>query len=175
MTGCSLTLLMSLTLAYAQLEAPMSWHFRSSVLHDGERIPKQYTCEGPDVSPPLAWTEPPPGTKSLALTVDDPDAPRGMWVHWVLYNLLPQTQGLPEHVPKDITLLHGTLQGVNDFGQVGYGGPCPPPGASHRYVFALYALDEVVNLPPRATKAQLEQAMKGHLLAQARLSGLYQR
>ena len=153
----------------------MTWRLSSSAFRNGERIQKQYSCEGANVSPPLAWSEPPEGTQSLALTVDDPDAPRGTWVHWVLYNLLPHTQGLPEHVPQDVTLPNGALQGVNDFGQVGYGGPCPPPGAPHRYVFTLYALDAKIQLPPRATKAQFEQAMQGHLLAQARLIGRYQR
>ena len=153
----------------------MTWHLRSSAFHDGERLPKPYSCEGADMSPPLAWTEPPPGTKGLALSVDDPDAPRGTWVHWVLYNLPPETDGLPEGVPKQMKLANGALHGLNDFGQVGYQGPCPPPGAPHRYIFTLYALDALVHVLPRATKAQLEQAMGGHVLAQARLIGLYQR
>ena len=153
----------------------MTWRLSSSVFRDGEHLPKSYSCEGADVSPPLAWIEPPPGTKNLALIVDDPDAPGRTWVRWVLYNLPSQTPGLPEHVPNETTLQTGAFQGVNDFGHVGYGGPCPPPGAPHRYVFTLYALDEPVILPPRAIKAQLEQAMTGHILAQARLIGLYKR
>jgi len=139
------------------------------------QIPQPYTCDGADISPPLAWTEPPGGTKSLALIADDPDAPVGTWVHWVLYNIPAQTRTLPENVPKTETLADGAKQGLNDFRRIGYGGPCPPPGPAHRYFFKLYALDISLDLPPKATKAQLERAMVGHILEQAELLGRYQR
>jgi Raf kinase inhibitor-like YbhB/YbcL family protein len=109
------------------------------------------------------------------LIVDDPDAPGGTWVHWVLFNFPAQMRALPEHLGKEATLASAAVQGINDFKRRGYGGPCPPPGVAHRYVFTLYALETMVSLPPNATKAQLEQAMTGHLLAQAQLIGLYQR
>ena len=153
----------------------MPFRLSSSSFREGEHIPPQYTCEGVDLSPPLAWSNPPSGAKSFALIMDDPDAPRGTWVHWVLYNLPPTSRDLPEGLPRNPTLDPGGLQGVNDFGRIGYGGPCPPPGPSHRYLFKLYALDVTVPLPPRATKAQLERAMDGHLLAQTQLIGRSQR
>ena len=153
----------------------MPFGLSSSSFREGERIPQQYTCEGDDLSPPLTWSDPPSGTKSLALIMDDPDAPMGTWVHWVLYNLPPTARQLPEALPKDLKLPDGGLQGVNDFGRSGYGGPCPPRGPAHRYFFKLYALDVNVTLPPKATKAQLERAMDGHLLAQTQLIGRYQR
>ena len=137
-------------------------------------IPPQYTCDGQDVSPPLSWDEPPAATQSLALICDDPDAPRKTWVHWVVYNLSPQTRSLPQNVSPSNPLPKGGLQGINDFGQVAYGGPCPP-GGTHRYFFKLYALDRVLELKAGATKAQLEAAMKGHILAQAELIGRYRR
>ena len=153
----------------------MAWTLTSSAFREGERIARQYTCEGVDHSPPLTWTDPPHGTMSLALVMDDPDAPGGVWVHWVAYNIPPDTRTLPEHVPTETELPDGSLQGLTDFRRVGYGGPCPPPGPAHRYVFTLYALDTVLSLPARATKAQLEQHMKGRILSQAQLIGRYQR
>ena len=153
----------------------MVWSLSSSAFREGAQIPSQYTCEGADSSPPLSWTDPPAGTKSLALILDDPDAPMGTWVHWVAYNLPANLRALPEHVPTDAKLADATLQGLNDFGRTGYGGPCPPPGSSHRYVFKLYALDAPLTLAPRATKAQLEQEINHHRLAQAQLIGRYQR
>src|SRR5215831_4960318 len=112
----------------------------STSLQDG-RVPKKFTCDGEDKSPPLTWRSRPDGTKALALTVTDPDAPGGAFTHWVLYNLPADANGLPEGVPKEAQLSNGSLQGKSDFGRVGYGGPCPPPGGPHRYVFTLYALD----------------------------------
>jgi Raf kinase inhibitor-like YbhB/YbcL family protein len=161
--------------AGAQQERPMPFGLSSSSFPAGARILAQYTCDDADLSLPLVWSDPPAGTKSLALIMDDPDAPRGTWVHWVVYNLPPTSRGLTEGLPQDPKLDDGGLQGVNDFGRVGYGGPCPPPGAPHRYVFKLYALDTTLTLPPRATKAQLERAMNGHILEEARLIGRYQR
>jgi Raf kinase inhibitor-like YbhB/YbcL family protein len=148
----------------------------SSAFHAGQTIPAKYTCEGEDISPPLEWNDVPAGgAKSLALICDDPDAPVGTWVHWVLYDL-PVTAGeLAENVPASDSLSLGAKQGMNDFRRVGYGGPCPPPGKPHRYYFKLYAIDIQLTLKPRATKQQLLRAMDGHILAEAQLMGTYQR
>jgi Raf kinase inhibitor-like YbhB/YbcL family protein len=137
-------------------------------------IPRQYTDDGKDVSPPLAWSGLPPAAKTLALISDDPDAPVGTWVHWVLFNLPASVQSLPEQVPTDKTLPNGTRQGKNDFGRIGYGGPCPP-SCTHRYYFKLYALDTELNLGAGATKAQLLKAMESHILAEGQLMGRYKR
>ena len=152
----------------------MSLTLTSAAFAEGAAIPSTYTCDGEDVSPPLSWTAAPDGTKSLALINDDPDAPGKTWVHWVVYNLPTSLRQLPEALPTDPELPDGTRQGLTDFGRVGYGGPCPPSG-THRYFFKLYALDAVLSLPPRATKQQVETAMKGHVLAQAQLMGTYRR
>ena len=136
-------------------------------------IPKRYTCDGANVSPPLAWQGVPPGTKRLALIVDDPDAPAKTWVHWVIYNLPVASGGLPENVPPDKDAAGGS-QGRNDFGRIGYGGPCPPSG-THRYYFKLYALDAELDLSPGAGKSELLRAMQGHVLAEATLIGRYRR
>lgn len=146
----------------------------SAAFREGEAIPSQYTCDGEDLSPPLAWTPAPDGTKSLALISDDPDAPMGTWVHWVVYNIPPVLQQLPEAFPADPERADGTRQGATDFGRIGYGGPCPPSG-THRYFFKLYALDTVLTLPPGATKRALERAMQGHILAETQLMGTYRR
>ncbi|MDI6750786.1 MAG: YbhB/YbcL family Raf kinase inhibitor-like protein [Rhodocyclaceae bacterium] len=139
-------------------------------------IPAKYTCQGADVSPPLTWSGVPAGTKSLALIVDDPDAPdpaapKMTWVHWVLYNIPPTTEGLPEAVK---TLPAGTREGLNDWQRTGYGGPCPPIGR-HRYFHKLYALDVVLPDLKHPTKTQLEKAMAGHILGEAQLIGTYQK
>jgi len=141
-------------------------------------IPSRYTCEADDVSPPLAFSGAPAGTRSLALIVDDPDAPdpkapKRTWVHWVVYNLPPDATGLAEHVSPG-KLPRGTLQGKNDWGKTGWGGPCPPIGR-HRYFFKLYALDAALPDLGAPTKASLEQAMHGHILASAELVGTYQK
>ncbi|MGB8953700.1 MAG: YbhB/YbcL family Raf kinase inhibitor-like protein [Candidatus Aminicenantales bacterium] len=146
----------------------------SSAFLDGEMIPSKFTCDGEDVSPPLAWTSTPDGTESSALIFDDPDAPMGTWVHWVIFNIPANVHELPEGVSKQKELKNGALQGRNDFGNIGYGGPCPPRG-THRYYFKFYAIDTVLNLSPGATKAQLLIAMEGHVLAQGQLMGRYQR
>ncbi len=153
----------------------MSLMLTTTAFQPGATIPKKFTCDGPDVSPALSWTDPPGGTQSFALIVDDPDAPMGTWVHWVLYDLPATTRELAEGVPRQEELPSGARQGRNDFRKIGYGGPCPPPGPAHRYFFKLYALDSKTNLKPGATKADLEMAMKGHILAQAELTGRYQR
>lgn len=153
----------------------MAFELTSSAFQPDEMIPRKYTCDGADISVPLRWSDPPVGTKSFALIADDPDAPRGTWVHWVLYDLPPGTRELPEGVPTQEVLPSGARQGVNDFKKVGYGGPCPPRGPAHRYFFKLYALDRPTSLPPRATKQQLLDAVKGHVLAEAQLVGRYRR
>ncbi len=153
----------------------MAFEIKSSAFTQGQPIPKKYTCDGPDLSIPLGWTDPPAGTKSFALIADDPDAPMGTWVHWVLYDLPVEARQLPEGVPKKETLPDGSKQGMNDFERIGYGGPCPPPGKPHRYFLKLYALDKKIGLVPRATKPQILDAMKSHILAEAQLMGTYKR
>lgn len=150
----------------------------SSAFPDRGEIPRTYTCDGKDLSPPLAWSDLPPGTKSLALIVEDPDAPdpaapRMTWVHWILYNLPARDGGLPEGVAPE-ALPAGTLQGLNDWRRTGYGGPCPPVGR-HRYVHKLFALDAVLPDLGRPTRARLEEALRGKVLARAEWVGTYQR
>jgi Raf kinase inhibitor-like YbhB/YbcL family protein len=140
----------------------------------GGSIPVDFCCDDKDISPALQWGEPPQGTNSLALIMDDPDAPSGTWVHWVLYNLPVSARSLPEGVPPDAELPDGSRQGRNSWGRLGYGGPCPPRG-THRYFFKLYALDTQLGLPAGATKEQLLKAMQGHVLASAELMGTYAR
>jgi Raf kinase inhibitor-like YbhB/YbcL family protein len=140
----------------------------------GKMIPAKYTCDGQNISPPLAWDSVPAGTKSLALISDDPDAPAGTWVHWVVYNLSANLLGLNENIPATDSVPGGGKQGISDFGKPGYGGPCPP-GGTHRYFFKLYALDTVLALSGQVTKKQLEAAMKGHILGQGELMGKYAR
>jgi len=156
----------------------MAFTLGSPGFADGAEIPARFTCEGDDVSPALAWSGVPEGTKSLALVVDDPDAPDPMapkmtWVHWVLYDIPPTASGLPEAVTR-AALPAGTREGVNDWKRTGYGGPCPPIGR-HRYFHKLYALDTVLRDLQRPTKADLERAMAGHVLAEAHLIGTYQK
>ncbi len=141
---------------------------------DGSDIPTKYTCDGEDVSPPLEWSNLPEGTKSIALIVDDPDAPGRTFVHWVLYAISPDARGLPENVPAVDITSEGAKHGRSGFGRSGYGGPCPPSG-SHRYFFKLYALDSGLGLEAGADKSGLLQAMEGHILAQGQLMGRYQR
>ena len=152
----------------------MAFQITTTAFRDGSSIPKRFTCDGSDVSPALSWGDPPAGTRSLAIIADDPDAPAGTWVHWVLYDLPADTRKLPEGVAKDRELPNGALQGRNDFGKIGYNGPCPPRGSEHRYFFKLYALDSRTGLKAGATKSELERAMKGHVLAQAQLVGKFQ-
>ncbi len=135
-------------------------------------IPAQYTCTGENTSPPLAWGEVPAETRSLAVVMDDPDAPGGTFVHWVMYDLPPETRQLPPALPPDASLPGGGTQGKSSFGKTGYGGPCPPSG-THRYSFRLYALDKPLELPPGATKAELFEAMGDSVLAIAQLTGRY--
>lgn len=141
----------------------------SAAFKHKEMIPAKYTCDGADVSPPLAIEGVPENARSLALIADDPDAPRGTWVHWVVWNIDPKTKEIKEGVVPE-----GARQGMNDSRQAGYGGPCPPSG-THRYFFKLYALDTLMNVEKGSTKAELEKSMKGHILAQAEIIGLYRR
>lgn len=152
----------------------MNMHIQSPAFEEGESIPTIHTCDGGDISPPLAWEGIPEAARSLVLIVDDPDAPdpaapKMVWVHWVLYNLPPDAVGLPEAVS---TLPSGTQEGINDWQRTGYGGPCPPIGR-HRYFFKLYALDTLLPDLGQPTKVQLLQAMEGHVLAEAVLKGTY--
>jgi len=146
----------------------------SSVFGDGGMIPKKYTCDGEDISPDLKWSGVPQGAKSLALICDDPDAPVGTWVHWVLFDIPADVAELPAGIAPDATLENGARHGKNDFRKLGYGGPCPP-GGTHRYFFKLYALDTRLALESGSSKAQLLAAMKGHVLAEGQLMGKYKR
>ena len=147
----------------------------TSAFPPGGDIPVRFTCDGSDDSPALEWTEPPAGTQSFTLVADDPDASRGTWVHWVLYDLPARARELPEAVPPDKELVSGARQGRNDFRKIGYGGPCPPPGPAHRYYFRLFALDRALGLKSGATRNEIDRAMEGHILARAELMGRYKR
>jgi Raf kinase inhibitor-like YbhB/YbcL family protein len=152
----------------------MSFAIGSSVFHNGEAIPSKYSCDGDNVSVPLQWADPPENARSFALIVDDPDAPSGTFVHWVIYNIPANARDLPEGVPIDGTLPDGSRNCTNGAGKPGYMGPCPPSG-THHYHFKLYALDTVLGLNPGVKKDQLLEAIKGHILAQAELVGTYSR
>lgn len=172
-----ITLVLTLIGGVAAAEDMMSLKLTSTAFEPGAAIPARYTCEGEDRSPPLAWSGVPPGTRSLALIVDDPDAPdpqapRMTWVHWVLYDIAPSLSGLPEDAARNLP--GGVREGMNDWKRTGYGGPCPPVGR-HRYFHKLYALDVVLGDLGRPTKAKLEQAMAGHVLGRAELIGTYQK
>jgi Raf kinase inhibitor-like YbhB/YbcL family protein len=147
----------------------------STAFTEGQPMPKQFTCDGMDLSPSLEWSGVPQNAKTIAIVCDDPDAPSGTWVHWVLYNLPADRIGIIENVPPTEKLPGGGLHGKNDFGKVGYGGPCPPSGTPHRYFFKVYALDTDLALKPGATKAELLTAMEGHILGQGQLMGTYSR
>jgi len=154
----------------------MAFLLTSAAFQDGATIPRKHTCDGVDVSPPLAWSGAPAGTRGFALIADDPDAPGGTWVHWVLYHLPAEVFELPENIAKVESLdLGGARQGRNDFRRPGYGGPCPPPGPAHRYFFKLYALDTRLELKAGAQKKDVEAAMEGHVLGSAQLMGTYAR
>lgn len=153
----------------------MTMSISSPSFLDGEVIPNKHTCSGQDLSPNLEWSEPPAGTKSFALIMDDPDAPGGVFSHWVIFNIPPESRQLPEAVAGEAQLSDGSLQGKNDFRRTGYGGPCPPPGSPHHYQFTLYALDQSLNLKAGASREQVIEAIGGHILAQGQLVGIYQR
>lgn len=153
----------------------MKIQITSTAFAEGQPIPPKFTCDSSDVSPVLAWSGAPASTKSFALITDDPDAPAGTWVHWVVYDLPADTTSLQENVAKSQIIFGNAKQGMNDFRRIGYGGPCPPPGKPHRYFFKLYALDTMLDLKPGATKSDVLNAMEGHVLAQGQLMGTYQR
>jgi hypothetical protein len=156
-------------------QTPITLELTSTAFADGDKMPTRYTCDGENVSPPLAWGEPPPQTQSFALIVDDPDAPVGVFTHWVIFNIPPDVRSLPEALPVQERLENGVLQGKNVWNKIGYRGPCPPGGSPHHYRFTIYALDTVLDLKPGASKNDLLQAMEGHILAQGQLVGVYQR
>lgn len=153
----------------------MAFTIQSSDFINGGDIPRAFTCDGEDRSPALSWSGAPDGTKVLALIADDPDAPAGTWVHWVIFNIPAKAQSLSAGVEKKEQLPDGSKQGRNDFRKVGYGGPCPPPGKPHRYFFKLYALASELPLQAGASKADVEHAMVGHTLGNAELMGRYKR
>lgn len=146
----------------------------SEAFEDGEAVPRKYSCDGDDISPPLRWTGIPPGTQALAVVLDDPDAPAGTWVHWVVFDIPATSGGLQEGIPPDPELAGGGRHGSNSWGRPGYGGPCPPSGV-HRYFFRVYALDSALDLEPGATKEQVLAAMENHVLDSAELMGTYAR
>lgn len=152
-------------------EAPLDLALTSSAFEEGALIPARYTCDGEDISPPLSWSELPAGTESLALIMDDPDAPVGTWVHWVVFDLPPDTRSLPEAVAPGASLPGGGMQGRNSWNEAAYGGPCPPPGSEHGYLFRLYALDVRLGLDADADKGDVEGAMADHILARGQLTG----
>jgi Raf kinase inhibitor-like YbhB/YbcL family protein len=152
----------------------MEIKIKSPAFEDGGRIPSKFTCDGPDVSPALEWESVPEKAKTLAIICDDPDAPMGTWVHWVIFNIPTDLSSLEEGVPSDEVLSNGALLGMNDFHRVGYGGPCPPSG-THRYFFKICALDKELDLRPGATKSRVLEAMEGHILAQGEFMGRYSR
>lgn len=150
------------------------FEIKSSAFQDHGRIPAKYTGDSLDVSPPLSWSNAPSATKSFAIICDDPDAPSKIWIHWVIYNIPKEKKGLDENVPRQVVLTDGSMQGVNSGGETGYSGPYPPPGKPHRYFFKIYALDAMLNPGRNPTKADIEQAIKGHILGDAHIVGLYQ-
>ncbi len=152
----------------------MPFELTSAAFANGDPIPMKYTCDDLDISPPLQWKDPPQGTQSFALINDDPDAPVGTWVHWVLYNLSASSRSLPEAVPPDAALPDGSKHGQNSWGRSDYGGPCPP-GGTHRYIFKLYALDADLELAAGASKDELLSVMEGHVLASTQTMGVYSR
>jgi Raf kinase inhibitor-like YbhB/YbcL family protein len=160
--------------AAIQKENQMAFKLTSTAFKEGQPIPRQHTCDGVNVSPPLEWSGAPPNAKTFAIICDDPDAPSGTWVHWVLYNLPADRIGLVENVPTTEKVPGDGLQGTNDFQKIGYGGPCPPSG-THHYFFKLYALDGELSLKAGATKAEVLKAMEGHIIGQTQLMGTYSR
>ncbi|MDD1719162.1 MAG: YbhB/YbcL family Raf kinase inhibitor-like protein [Methanoregulaceae archaeon] len=150
-------------------------HVTTSVFPAGGNIPQQFTCDGKNISPPLAWSPAPPGAGSFAVLLDDPDSPGGTFTHWVIFNIPPGNAGVPEGLPGVPSLGDGSLQGTNSFGRTGYSGPCPPRGSPHRYFFKVYCLDRMLMLKPLIRKEALVSAMDGHILAAGEVTGRYSR
>jgi hypothetical protein len=174
----TLTLLLAALRAEGKEATMGEFKLSSPGFRHNQPIPQKFTCEGQDVSPALKWEGAPAGTKSLALICDDPDAPAGTWVHWVIWGIPATATGLPENIAKteSVPAIGGATQGENSGSKLGYGGPCPPRGhGAHHYHFKVYALDMIPALKPGATKRQLEEAMRSHILAMAELVGTYQR
>jgi Raf kinase inhibitor-like YbhB/YbcL family protein len=174
----SLFVLFSLTSFAQQQQAQATksnFTVTSSAFAPGAIIPPEFSCEGKDISPALQWTGAPARTAAFAIIMDDPDAPAGVWVHWVMWNLAPASHSLPEGVAKRDQLEDGSHQGRNSFGKVGYNGPCPPAGQTHRYFFRVYALDTKLTLSPDADRSQLDAAMQGHVVAHAEYMGTFHR
>ena len=172
-------IIFSAVLCTAQVETKhvgdkMEIKITSGAFNEGEFIPKKYTCDGVNISPPLDWSGIPDNTKSIALICDDPDAPMGTWVHWVIFNIPPSINKLKENIPAVKVLEDGTIQGINDFRKTGYGGPCPP-GGTHRYYFKIYALDKKLSITSSTTKKDLEQSMREHIVAEGKIVGKYSR
>lgn len=153
----------------------MSIEFTSTAFQQGETIPKDYTGDGRNASPPLRWQDPPAGTQCFAVVCEDPDAPRGTFTHWIIFNLPAEARELREGVQHESALQDGSRQGKNGFGKIGYGGPAPPAGKPHRYFFKLYALDQLLSLKAGADRTAVLAAMKGHILAESQLMGMYGR
>lgn len=157
------------------MEVKSSLNLQSAAFKNGESIPDKYTCNGENISPPLSWSTAWNNIKSWALIVDDPDAPRGIFTHWVVFNIPSNVTGLPEAVRTAENIQNGALQGKNDAMKLGYTGPCPLPGPVHHYNFNIYALDTTLDLSAGASKKQLLDAMQGHIISQGKLTGIFQR
>ncbi len=163
----------SKTTANINIGGNMSIQITCPAFKEGETIPVKYTCDGKNVSPALNWSGTPANTKSFALICDDPDAPMGTWVHWVVYNIPATITSLPEAIPMKKTVLNNIIQGTTSSRKIGYGGPCPPRGPVHRYFFKIYAIDTNLDLKAGASKNEIITAMKGHILAEGQLMGRY--
>lgn len=155
--------------------APKKMKLTSTAFKEGQPIPAKYTCDDKNVSPPLRWSDIPKNAKTLFIMCEDPDAPGGAWLHWTLFNLPVAVTEMGEAVPNKDPLPHGALQGLNDFQNVGYGGPCPPPGKAHRYIFKIYALDSQLQLKSGAGKKELLKTIEDHIIGEGQLMGTYQR
>lgn len=157
------------------MELKPGLEINSAVFNKGEKIPPKYTCDGENISPPLVWSNSAEGAESWMVIMDDPDAPRSPFIHWIIYNIPVEQTGLPEAVPNVTKLPGGALQSRNDTLTTGYSGPCPPPGPSHHYNFTLYALDKILDLPSEASKKQIFEAIQDHIISQGKLTGIYSR
>jgi Raf kinase inhibitor-like YbhB/YbcL family protein len=156
------------------VEIKLALNLQSAAFREGEKIPVRYTCNGENVSPPLRWSKADASVKSWCIFLEDPGAPSGTFTHWVIFNIPPDVNYLPEGLPRSGQLPNRALQGKNDTGRTGYSGPCPPPGPAHHYYFNLYALDRMLSLPAGASKKDVWNSMRNHIIAQGRLGGIYQ-
>lgn len=171
----SILLTLMLSAATSTANATGSLRLTSTSFQDGAKISKRYSGDGDDVSPALKWSAGPAKTKSYAVSCEDPDAPGGVWWHWIVFNIKPTTTEFGENVPKTAKLAQGVAQGRNDFGKSGYNGPAPPPGKLHHYVFTVFALDSELALQANCSKSEFKNALKGHILDQGQLTGVYER